>query len=256
VHRAVPTAGHRGGVPGPEGQPELPDVAAATGGHRGPDRRRPAVLQRQRPGADRPGRVVPLERRGRNVPRGTCGVLRGQRSHRPGRPAGGLLRPGHRRTGAGAGASRGCPAGAAQPAADRRAAPPPAAAVPRPGVSLPFRAVTFGRILSVSPRTLGYEHSITGGVAGPTGPARPAGEHQRRDHRPEDRRSAALRRQHLRERRAGQLPPPVPVPTSMATTPLTGWGRTTGRWSSPRVTAWTPITPGSGPAMPRTGPAR
>ena len=45
------------GVPGPEEQPELPRVAAPADRDRGPDRRRPPVLQRQRPGLQHQDRI-------------------------------------------------------------------------------------------------------------------------------------------------------------------------------------------------------
>ena len=74
------------GVPGPQGQPELPGAAGGADRHRGPHRLRPAVLQRHRPAATTPRSRLPDERARPRARVQAARVLRGgsRRGHRAG----------------------------------------------------------------------------------------------------------------------------------------------------------------------------
>ena len=75
----------RRGVPGPQGEPELPEPAGGADLHRGPHRLRAAVLQRQRPGLQQPDPVVPRQPPRRHVQLRQARVLRGRpRGNGPG----------------------------------------------------------------------------------------------------------------------------------------------------------------------------
>ena len=65
---ARPAVRRRRGLPRPQGQPELPRPAAGARRDRGPHRRRPPLLQRQRARAQHQGRVGPVQHRRRPGP--------------------------------------------------------------------------------------------------------------------------------------------------------------------------------------------
>ena len=85
VRRGAQPDRQRRGVPGSEEQPELPRAAAPAGRDRGPDRRRPALLQRQRAGLQHQGRVGADQHHRQHVQVREGDLLRGQR---PGRTPG------------------------------------------------------------------------------------------------------------------------------------------------------------------------
>ena len=60
VGRALAGARPRRGLPRPEGEPELPGPPGRADHHRGPDRRRPPLLQRQRPRLQHPRPDLPV----------------------------------------------------------------------------------------------------------------------------------------------------------------------------------------------------
>ena len=85
VRRGPQPDRERRGLPRPQEQPELPRPAVAAGRDRGPDRERPALLQRQRRGVQHPGRVgAEQHHRGARALR-EGDLLRGER---PGRAPG------------------------------------------------------------------------------------------------------------------------------------------------------------------------
>ena len=74
--RAPDAARPRRGLPGPQGEPELPGAPAGADRHRGPDRGQPALLQRQRARLQHPGPHLPQQPGRGRVPVPAAGVLR------------------------------------------------------------------------------------------------------------------------------------------------------------------------------------
>ena len=80
---AAPAVRGRGGLPRPEGEPELPRAPERAHRHRGQDPGLAPLLQHDRARPEHEDRAVPLERRGAVRERAAARVLRAGRSRRP-----------------------------------------------------------------------------------------------------------------------------------------------------------------------------